>query len=177
MAVDTPVSGTAAIVEAQVALSRDWRRLIRFATFIAVLTSPSVFIWYHHNHHWSFAKTLFVTFMTVLAFRGLVELIVRRYIPWPSLFGSEDKRLHEEDVSGVILERKGFAGTYDHICLPMRFEAWRKGVEQEDPKRLFLKREDLMRHEAAGITTEQFPHHLEMAGRRGRPVRDPPRVR
>ena len=36
------------------------------------------------------------------------------------------QRLHEEDVSGVILERKGFAGTYDHICLPMRFEKWRK---------------------------------------------------
>ncbi len=98
MAMDTSVSGTSAIVDAQIALSRDWRRLIRFATFIAVLTSPSVFIWYHHNHHWSFAKTLFITFITVLAFRGAVELIVRRYIPWPSLFGSEDKRLHEEDV-------------------------------------------------------------------------------
>ena len=38
------------------------------------------------------------------------------------------QRLHEEDVSGIILDRKGFAGTYDHVCLPMRFEAWRKGV-------------------------------------------------
>jgi predicted phage terminase large subunit-like protein len=38
------------------------------------------------------------------------------------------QRLHEEDVSGVILERKGFQGVYDHICLPMRYEAWREGV-------------------------------------------------
>lgn len=38
------------------------------------------------------------------------------------------QRLHEEDVSGVILERKGFQGVYDHICLPMRYEAWRDGV-------------------------------------------------
>jgi ATP-dependent helicase HrpA len=45
------------------------------------------------------------------------------------------------------------------------FDAWRAEVERKDPKRLFLKREDLMRHEAAGITTDLFPHSLEMAGR------------
>ena len=39
------------------------------------------------------------------------------------------QRLHEEDVSGVVLDRKGFKGVYDHICLPMRFEAWRTGIE------------------------------------------------
>ena len=38
------------------------------------------------------------------------------------------QRLHEEDVSGVVLDRKGFKGVYDHICLPMRFEAWRKDI-------------------------------------------------
>jgi predicted phage terminase large subunit-like protein len=38
------------------------------------------------------------------------------------------QRLHEEDVSGVILERPGYKGRYDHICLPMRFEAWRKDM-------------------------------------------------
>jgi ATP-dependent helicase HrpA len=45
------------------------------------------------------------------------------------------------------------------------FEAWLKDAERSDPKRLFLKRDDLMRHEAAGITTAQFPPSLEMAGR------------
>jgi predicted phage terminase large subunit-like protein len=35
------------------------------------------------------------------------------------------QRLHEEDVSGVILERKGFAGKWDAIVLPMRYESWR----------------------------------------------------
>ena len=45
------------------------------------------------------------------------------------------------------------------------FERWRKGAEVAKPKLLFLRREDLMRHEAAGITTAQFPHQLEMAGR------------
>ena len=45
------------------------------------------------------------------------------------------------------------------------FDTWRREAETKDPKLLFLKREDLMRHEAAGITTEQFPHAIEMAGR------------
>ncbi|MGE3160414.1 MAG: ATP-dependent RNA helicase HrpA [Burkholderiales bacterium] len=40
------------------------------------------------------------------------------------------------------------------------FEKWRKEAERADPKFLHLKREDLMRHEAAGITTENFPHEI-----------------
>ncbi|HEU4645305.1 MAG TPA: ATP-dependent RNA helicase HrpA, partial [Burkholderiales bacterium] len=42
------------------------------------------------------------------------------------------------------------------------FEKWRRDAETEDPKRLVLKRADLMRHEAAGITTENFPHELRL---------------
>ena len=45
------------------------------------------------------------------------------------------------------------------------FERWRGDAERGNPKLLFLKREDLMRHEAAGITTAQFPPQIEMAGR------------
>ncbi len=51
------------------------------------------------------------------------------------------------------------------ICNGAAFDAWRQQAERGNPKLLFLKREDLMRHQAAGITTEQFPHQLEMAGR------------
>ncbi|MEJ2174786.1 MAG: ATP-dependent RNA helicase HrpA, partial [bacterium] len=40
------------------------------------------------------------------------------------------------------------------------FEKWRKRIEREQPKLLYLRREDLMRHEAAGITTENFPPTL-----------------
>jgi len=42
------------------------------------------------------------------------------------------------------------------------FEAWRKEVEREQPKLLHLKKDDLMRHEASGITTDQFPSQLFM---------------
>ncbi|MBI1174856.1 MAG: ATP-dependent RNA helicase HrpA [Sideroxydans sp.] len=42
------------------------------------------------------------------------------------------------------------------------FEHWRKEAERDNPKLLFLQRDDLMRHEAAGITTDQFPPQLVM---------------
>ena len=43
------------------------------------------------------------------------------------------------------------------------FEAWRKEAERADAKLLYLKKDDLMRHEAAGITTDQFPPQLKIA--------------
>lgn len=42
------------------------------------------------------------------------------------------------------------------------FEHWRKEAERIDAKLLYLKKDDLMRHEAAGITTDQFPPQLEI---------------
>ena len=44
------------------------------------------------------------------------------------------------------------------------FEHWRKEAERAEPKLLHLKKDDLMRHEAAGITTDQFPPQLLMSG-------------
>jgi len=42
------------------------------------------------------------------------------------------------------------------------FETWRKEAERADAKLLYLRREDLMRHEAAGITTDNFPHEVRL---------------
>jgi ATP-dependent helicase HrpA len=50
----------------------------------------------------------------------------------------------------------------DHIHNGATFEKWRKGAERSDAKLLHLKKEDLMRHEAAGITTDQFPPQLKI---------------
>jgi ATP-dependent helicase HrpA len=46
------------------------------------------------------------------------------------------------------------------------FEKWRKEAERAQPKLLQLRREDLMRHEAAGITTDNFPHELQLGPNR-----------
>ena len=42
------------------------------------------------------------------------------------------------------------------------FDAWRKEAERAEAKLLYLKKDDLMRHEAAGITTDQFPPQLKI---------------
>ena len=44
------------------------------------------------------------------------------------------------------------------------FDQWRRAVELENPKLLCLEKDQLMRHEAAGITTDAFPHTLEQRG-------------
>src|SRR5574340_1715131 len=49
-----------------------------------------------------------------------------------------------------------------HIHNGAAFEHWRKEAERGDAKLLYLKKDDLMRHEAAGITTDQFPPQLKI---------------
>jgi ATP-dependent helicase HrpA len=46
------------------------------------------------------------------------------------------------------------------------FERWRRQAEAARPRLLYLSREDLMRHQAAGITTENFPPALELGPNR-----------
>ncbi len=44
------------------------------------------------------------------------------------------------------------------------FERWYRVASRENPKLLYLSREELMRHEAAGITSSAFPKVLRMGG-------------
>ncbi|WP_240786989.1 ATP-dependent RNA helicase HrpA [Ramlibacter rhizophilus] len=44
------------------------------------------------------------------------------------------------------------------------FEAWWQGESRSNPQLLRLTRDELMRHEAAGITTEAFPRTIRLGG-------------
>src|SRR5438067_7444333 len=46
------------------------------------------------------------------------------------------------------------------------FEQWRVRAERDDKRLLYLARTELMRHEAAGITTENFPPQIELGPNR-----------
>ena len=46
------------------------------------------------------------------------------------------------------------------------FDAWRREAEKTHPKCLYLDRDDLMRHEAGGVTTDNFPPEIEVGGAR-----------
>ena len=74
---------------------------------------------------------------------------------------------HKARRPDVLVDDELIYSFYDsrippHIHNGAAFEAWRKEAEREQPKLLFLQRDDLMRHEAAGITTDQFPPQLLM---------------
>ena len=65
-----------------------WRQLTRAATSVAILTSPAVFVWFKQYNGWSTLQSLAATFGTIVVFRGFADLIFRRLIPSPSLFGA-----------------------------------------------------------------------------------------
>jgi cell division protease FtsH len=98
MGIDSGVAATTTGPEASRELGLQWRRLTRTATAIAVLTSPAAFFWMHSHLGWSVGWSLLATFFLIVAYRGLVEVVLRRMIPWPSLFGTDDERLREDDA-------------------------------------------------------------------------------
>ncbi|MBI2313409.1 MAG: ATP-dependent RNA helicase HrpA [Betaproteobacteria bacterium] len=50
------------------------------------------------------------------------------------------------------------------VCNGAGFEKWRREAEKQNPKLLYMSREDLMRHGAGGVTEAQFPETMEVAG-------------
>jgi ATP-dependent Zn protease len=79
-------------------LARQWRTLGRVATAVAVLTAPATYLYVDKRLGWDWRWALVSTALGVIAFRGLVDVLFRRMIPWPSLFGSDEARLREDDV-------------------------------------------------------------------------------
>jgi ATP-dependent Zn protease len=101
-AVDTPpasnISNAAKIPDAQTRLSQDLRRLTRVATIVAIISSPTIFYWLHNVRDMTTARALFFTFFACIALRGTIDILTRRIIPWPSLFGTNDRKLREDDI-------------------------------------------------------------------------------
>jgi ATP-dependent Zn protease len=79
------------------ALVGQWRQLTRAATLVALLTSPAFFVILYQRNGWGIFAALIVTFIAVVAFRGLVDVLARKVIPSPSLYGA-DQRMADEDV-------------------------------------------------------------------------------
>ncbi|HEU4978456.1 MAG TPA: hypothetical protein VFT42_06140, partial [Solirubrobacteraceae bacterium] len=86
-----------AAAERRDALAREWRRLGRVATGVAVVTSPVTFAFFHVTHHWSILWSAVATFVFIVAFRGIVDVVVHRFIPRASLYGA-GREILEQDV-------------------------------------------------------------------------------
>src|SRR5215213_6034687 len=79
-------------------LADQWRTLTRAATIVALLTSPALYVWFSQHNGWVWYWALLATLGVVIVFRGFADLLFRRLIPWPSLFGSDSQQLREEDI-------------------------------------------------------------------------------
>ena len=76
---------------------------------------------------------------------------------------------HKSRRLDVLVDEHLIAAFYDKlipsdIVNGAGFEKWHKDATQKEAKLLFLNREELMRHEAAGVTTELFPKLLMVTG-------------
>ncbi len=72
---------------------------------------------------------------------------------------------HKTRRPDVLVDDELITAFYDRLISAdihtgVDFERWRIDAERCEPKSLFLSRDELMRHEAAGITTDLFPKEM-----------------
>ena len=85
---------------------------------------------------------------------------------------AEIERLeHKSRRPDVLVDETLIEAFYDsklpaEVCDLAGLEAWRKPAEKAEPRLLHLSREQLMRHDAEGVTTDRFPPTLEVLGQK-----------
>src|SRR4051794_5848071 len=99
MATADVVAGSARLNEEATLLAQDLRKLARLATIVALLTSPALIVYLMHQRHWPWWAAVLGGLTGAICFRGLVDVVFRRLIPWPSLFGVQDANAKQEDVT------------------------------------------------------------------------------
>jgi ATP-dependent helicase HrpA len=76
---------------------------------------------------------------------------------------------HKSRRQDVLVDDELIHAFYDQqlprdVCSGFSFERWYREESKKQPKLLHLTRDELMRHEAAGITTAAFPKTIRLGG-------------
>jgi len=76
---------------------------------------------------------------------------------------------HKARRQDVLVDDELIHAFYDQqlpkdVCSGASLERWYREESKKSPKLLHLTREELMRHEAAGITTDSFPRTVRLGG-------------
>ena len=76
---------------------------------------------------------------------------------------------HKSRRQDVLVDDELIYAFYDQqippdVCSGRLLENWYRTESARQPRLLLLTREELMRHEAAGITTQAFPKHIRLGG-------------
>jgi len=114
--------------------------------------------------------------------RGAREIFIRRALvegDWETRlpFVAHNRRMlaqveeieHKSRRQDVLVDEELIFAFYDRhlpaeVCSGAGLERWYREASRRDPKLLQLSRDELMRHEAAGITTAAFPKTVRLGG-------------
>ena len=124
--------------EHSIALAREWRRLGRAATFVAVLTSPALFIVLYERAEWQLIWALVFTLLGIAAFRGLIDVLAHKLIPAPTLYGAE-LELRDEDV--ITRRRLWYWRRKNKNLVPDRGRGRRDHADRDGDQRLHRRRQ------------------------------------
>ena len=85
------------------------------------------------------------------------------------LIGEIRELEHKRRRPDVLVDEELIYSFYDarvpaDVTSGAEFERWRAQAETTDPRLLYLSREELMRHQAAGVTATLYPKAIGMAG-------------
>ncbi|HYI20183.1 MAG TPA: hypothetical protein VD836_15810, partial [Solirubrobacteraceae bacterium] len=94
-----PGTRNRAVNEHSLALAREWKRLGRAATAVALLTSPIVFAVLVASYDWPAGWSLLAAFAIVVVFRGAVDVLAHKVIPAPAIYGAENELRHDDITS------------------------------------------------------------------------------
>jgi SpoVK/Ycf46/Vps4 family AAA+-type ATPase len=91
--------GSRSVNEHSLALAREWKRLGRLATAVALMTSPILFAALVTTLDWAWYWSALGALAAVVIFRGLVDVLAHRFIPSPTIYGAEDALAKDDVVS------------------------------------------------------------------------------
>src|SRR5258706_3557512 len=106
---------------------------------------------------------------------GLVHGELETRAPFPAhnrkLVAEIERLEHNARRPAILVDEELIHAFYEkrvpaHLYSAAAFEQWRVRAERDEKRLLYLSREDLMRHEAAGITTTNFPPQIELGPNR-----------
>ena len=85
------------------------------------------------------------------------------------LIAQIEKLEHKSRRQDVLVDDELIVAFYDavipkEICDTRTLQKWHDEIIKTEPKRLYLTRDELMRHEAAGVTTDVFPKSMNVGG-------------
>ncbi len=85
------------------------------------------------------------------------------------LIASIEKLEHQTRRPDILVDDELIHAFYDQqipadVFQTATLEKWHKGLDKQQARALLLSRDDLMRHDAAGVTTDVFPREIEWQG-------------